>query len=214
MINLLDLRRRLKGRSLGEMYSFDEADKMMPRAYQKANPEGRWLHNDHGIMAEKIPAWMPGWMKKMIIAFQPWQKERRVDHTYPLPLPLTLLEQTGGVQPEWMPWQEGYFGGEAPGAQFRPLPDDPSALSRQLRDRWGKDVRREVLAYHPIPKADQSCLFGVHIDGKVIPCFYVFCKKVPFTKKQFQFYFGLKPDMTWGDFMLNWPEASMGLKAI
>lgn len=212
MINIFDIHRLLKGKSLGEMYSFEEANRMMPVAYQ--HPAGRWLHNDHGIMAEKIPSWFPSWLKKAIIAVQPWQKARRVDHTYVLPLPLKLISGWGGIAPEWMPWQEGYFGGMASDIQLRPVPDDPNSLARSLRDQWGKDIRSEVLAYHPIPKPGQGGLFGVEINGKIVPCWYVSCIKIPFFKKQFQYYFGLKPDMTHGDFMLNWPEWSSGIKGI
>ena len=113
-----------------------------------------------------------------------------------------------------MPWQEDYAGGAAPCAQLRPVPQDPGALSWQLRNVHGLDVQREVLAYHPNPKPGQAGLFGVRIDGDLFPCFYTSAKKVPFTSKQFQHYYGLKPDMTWGDFMLNWFEASAAFKDI
>lgn len=204
MIDLRGLRRRLKGKSLGELYQFDEADKRMPWAYQKKNPDGRWLHNDHGIMTDN----------PVLKALQPWQRKRRVDHTYMLPLPLELIKGWGGIAPEWMPWQEGYQGGYSCKAELRPVPDDPSALSWQLKNVHGKNVYAEVLAYHPNPKPGQAGLFGVRLDGELIPCFYTSAKKVPFTGKQFQYYYGLKPDMTWGDFMLNWPEASAAFKDI
>ena len=69
-------------------------DALMPRAYQKANPQGRPFHNDWPWPFSKIP---------------------RMETAYRVPLPFKMVD--GHSVPRWMPWQEGYP--EAPEAQFR-----------------------------------------------------------------------------------------------
>lgn len=205
MIRYGDLIQHLRGRSVLEIYKTqDEADKHMPWAYQFANPQGRPYHDDWGIMTDN----------RVLKALQPWQRIRRMATYYPLPLPLEPIELSGGWQPRWMPWQEDYDGGVSEKAKLRPVPDDPDSLAWQLKVRHGKNVQREVLAYDPIPEPGKSGLFGVRIDGNLIPCFYTAAKKIPFTNRQVQYYYGLKPDMTWGDLGLYMWETSLGVKRI
>lgn len=204
-MSITGLIRRLKGRSVIEVHkTIEEADRHMPWSYQFANPDGRPYHDDWGIVTEN----------KILKVLQPWQKIKRMSTTYMLPLPLKLIKGWGGIEPEWMPWQQEYEGGASPWAQFRPAPDNLDSLAWQLKNRHGKNVQREILAYHPNPKPGQAGLFGVWLDGKTIPCFYTAARKIPFTNKQVQYYYGLKPDMTWGDFGLYMWETSLGIKSL
>lgn len=185
-VNIIALDKKLDGKSLGASFSTEEADKRMPYSYQFANPQGRPYQDDHGV-----------W---------PLTAVRRMDNTYMLPLPLKLVWSSGPVAPHWMPWQEGYP--EAPGAQLRPM--DPASAAYDLATRFGKPIEREVLAYDPVLPGGQAAVFAVWLDGEWVPCYYTRTDEL--LGRRIHFNYGLKPDMTWGDFMLNWPEVSLTVR--
>lgn len=195
-IDVIDLARRLQGRSLGSLPQ-EQADALMPESYRFSNPNGRPYHDDWA-MAGVSPV------------LQPQTRVRRMDTTYMLPLPLKLVWSKGGVKPNWIAWQEGYPGGGSPDAQFRPM--DPSGAAYDLATRFGKPITREVLAYDPVLPPGAAALFAVYLDGEWRPCYYTATAEV--LGKRVYYNFGLKPDMTWGDFMTNWPEASLTFKEI
>ena len=176
-MNLIDISRRLAGRHVKD-------DTLMPAAYRKG---ARDLHDDWGIF--------------------PFTRIPRRLTTYILPLPFVLVTawNLGGgyAKPRWMPWQEGYP--QAPDAQLRPA--EPGTAAWDLRERFGKPIEREVLAYDPVLPIGQSALFAAWIDGEYRPCYYTMTRSL--FGKRLHHNRGLKPDMTYGDFACNFPEASL-----
>ena len=125
--------------------------------------------------------------------------------TFLLPLPAKLV--SGDVSPRWMAWQEGYP--ESPGAEFRQV--QPGTAAWDLKTRFGKTIEREVLAYDPVPPAGQSAVFAVWLDNAWRECFYTVTKSI--LGRRIHHNRGLKFDMTHGDFMWNFPEASLTMRA-
>lgn len=190
MINLLDLRQRLDGRSLGEMYPTSGADKLMPFAYRFSNPDGRPYHNDWGIMSSN----------PLLKLLQPWQRMRRMDTTYLLPLPAKLIDSSGPIKAEWYPYQEGY-------------PLSPNANVELCS--WGikegellpdpNGTIKAFLTYHPTLPSGQSATFACYIGGEWVECY----RTSTFKKfgKTWTYNYGLKFDLT--DPMWNFPEFSL-----
>lgn len=183
MIDYADLARRLKGRSLGASMSQEEADDLMPLSYRFSNPNGRPYHDDW------TAPWLPRWA-------QPWGKIRRMDTTFMLPLPLKII--SGNMKPRWIPLQEGYVGGLSPEAQVRdsPYPKEAALLG----------YSREVLACDPVGVPGEWGTFAVWLDLEWRECYTTVTKIV--GGRRFHTNRILKPDMTHGDFMLNFPDAS------
>ena len=113
-----------------------------------------------------------------------------MDTTFHLPMPMRLERAWGGVKPVWVKWQDGYLGGESPGAVFRDVLDS-----------------REVLAYDPVLVAGQAAVYSVWLDGKWRPCYYTSSRMV--FGRRLHTNRGLKPDITRGDWHWAWPEASL-----
>lgn len=194
MINYIDLTRRLVGKSLGASLAQNDADTLMPWAYQFANPQGRPLHDDWA--AKGVPSWL-----------QPWTRIRRMDTTFMLPMPMKLVWSSGPVEPKWMPWQETYPGG--------------LTLEAQLRDAQAGSVAaaigcpHEILAYDPVLPIGQSAEYAVWLDGAYRTCFYTSTSLV--GRKRLHTNRGIKPDLTVtmlnnkpvGDMAWNYPEASL-----
>lgn len=189
MINYLDLARRLKGKSLGAqeragILTLEEADALMPWAYRRSNPNGRFFHDDWGI-------------RGLPLSIQPWTKIRRMDTWYRLPLPFKLIWSKGDVRPSWEPWQEGY----------------PMSSIIQLRDAPpGARAPREFLTYHPVLALGQSALFAAEIDGEWMPAYYTTSKKV--FGRRLHINGICKFDVTLGDFGCQFPDASSTYKEI
>jgi hypothetical protein len=182
MIDYVDLARRLRGRGVKD-------DALMPRAYQFANPTGRPFHDDW-----RIP-WLPA-------ALQPWGRIRRMDTTFLLPMPMKLLQAWGPVAPRWMPWQQGYVGGMAP------IPE-AFRLAEAGTEAAARGCAYEMLAYDPVLPAGQAALYAVWLDDAWRPCFYTRTDSV--AGRRIHHNRGLKPDVTLGDFMWNFPEASLSV---
>ena len=71
-------------------------DKLMPWAYQKANPQGRPLHNDWGVMSTN----------PVLMALQPFQDIPRINTAYRVPLP--FKQTKGQCVPQWALWDPSY----------------------------------------------------------------------------------------------------------
>ena len=191
MINILDLRRRLKGKSLGEMYPTQEADKLMPFAYRFSNPDGRPYHNDWGIMSSN----------PLIKSLQPWQRIRRMDTTYLLPLPARLVAYSGPVKQEWYPYQEFY-------------PLSPGAIVE--RCSWSvregellpdpNGTIKAFLTAHPTLPPGQSATFACWIDNEWVECYRT--STFACFGRTWTYNYGLKFDLV--DPMWNFPEWSFG----
>lgn len=130
-----------------------------------------------------------------------------MDTSYRLPLPFRAVETWGIWGPRWMPWQEGYP--LAPGMILRPMQEGGAAWD--LATRWGKPITREVLAYDPVPPKGCGGIFAAWLGNQWVECYYARTDILPFgrilTHNR-----GLKPDMTWGDLMANFPEISLTIR--
>ena len=190
MINLLDLRRRLKGRDVGHLFATqEESDGHMPFAYRFSNPNGRPYHDDWGIMTSN----------PLIKSIQPWQKVRRMDTTYLLPLPAKLVSSSGPVTAEWYPYQEGYP--LSPGANVE-------LCSWNVKEGFllpdPKGTIKAFLTYNPTLPVGQSATFACYIDKEWVDCYYTSTFKLFGKVKTFNY--GMKFDLT--DPMWNFPEFS------
>lgn len=127
---------------------------------------------------------LPRWL-------QPWSYRRRVDSSYRLPMPVFKIR--GNVDPSWTLYQEGYP--LAPGTEIR------------MMQWWDGDRNVSVLRPHILtmhPKYDNGWYVGgVWLKGRVVPCYF------SATYRGWHHNHGLKPDVTHGDYMWNWPEASL-----
>lgn len=141
-------------------------DKLMPLAYQNI-PGGRPLHDDWGIMGK-------------FAALQPWQKIRRIDCAYRVPLPFTIT--SGAKDQKWMLWDSSY----------------PVAPGTRIENR---DVFNGA-AVVSLPHALVDCAvdgsgwttFSGFINGSWTPCFKQFSMVI--FGKRFLYYKGLKQDVT------------------
>ena len=125
---------------------------------------------------------------------------------YNLPLPFKFL--AGNYEPRWMPWQEGYP--QSPAAILRPV--QPGTAAFDLRERFGKDIRSEVLAHDPVPPAGCWGRFAVWLDEAWRECLFTTKKRLPFGK--IWVYNGpVKFDITWGDFGVQAPDIGVGIRS-
>lgn len=131
--------------------------------------------------------WRAPWIPA---ALQPWGRVRRMDTTFLLPLPMKLAWSTGGVRSSLVPWQPNYVGGLAPGFELCDVGGIP-----------------HVEVYHPVLPSGQEAIYSVWLDGQWRPCFYTSTRTV--FGRRLHHNRGLKPDVTLGDFMWNFPEASL-----
>lgn len=191
MINLLDLRRRLEGKSLGEFYLFEDADSRMPWAYQFANkPFGRPYHDDHGIPCKR---------GSLLNKLQPWQWERRMDHTYLFPLPAKLISSSGPVKEVWFPRKADY-----------PMSPGATVTSCSWKIREGEllpDPNGDIeafLTFNPTLPAGQSGRFACWIEKSWVECYYT--STFNFFGRAKTFNYGMKFDLV--DPMWTFPEWS------
>lgn len=183
MISYAKVAAKLCGKSIGASYSTqEEADAHMMWAYQFANPNGRPYHDD--------------WKAKFLPdAIQPWSKIRRMDTTFEIPLPFRMIE--GNMKQRWMPWQEGYP--EAPGIQLRAAVDGSEAQ--------GRGIPREVYAFDPVGGPGEWGRFEGYLFDEWVECYY--SSTIKLFGKRLHTNRIAKPDMTWGDFHVAWPDASL-----
>lgn len=165
-------------------------DKQMPWAYQFANPNGRPLHNDWGIMSSN----------PILKAIQPFQKIKRMDCAYRLPLP---FKQTSGIKfMKWMVWDISY-----------PTVADTPIEDREIFTSAGRFVYPHALVDCAGPG---SATFAALINGEWVDCFKQYHDVV--FGKRLSYYNGLKQDLTVGfhddwtiksDLMAWFPEISV-----
>ena len=142
-------------------------DTLMPWAYQTANPQGRPLHNDWGIMGA-FPA------------LQPFQKIPRIECAYRMPLPFKQI--SGQCNKQWMLWDPSY-------------PASPG-LQTQMMDIWDGEKTQHLLHALVDQQVEDSgwATFAGWINGKWVPCFSSYRAKV--IERRFAYYKGLKMDVT------------------
>lgn len=153
-VDYLKLWDKLEGKSIGAQEragatTLPEADALMPRAYQFANPAGRPYHDDWELRG--IPK-----------AIQPWGKIRRMDTSFILPMPPKVVWSRGDPKPECVPYQEGW----------------PLSPGAELRDTPGGRTPRCLVVYHPVLAAGQAAVFAVWLDGQWVNAFYTVTRNV------------------------------------
>lgn len=154
-------------------------DAQMPWAYQFANPNGRPYHDDWTV-----------W---------PFTRIKRMDTTFMLPMPMKLVWSKGAVLPRWAPWQENYSGGTAPNAKIRRALPGTEAYAR--------NILYEIEVYDPVLPVGQAAVYAVWLDNEWRPCYYTSTQTL-FGRRLYTNR-GVKPDVTYGDFMWNYPEMSL-----
>ncbi len=143
-------------------------DFLMPWAYQFANPNGRPYHNDFGIMGV-----LPG--------LQPWQKIRRMDTAYRVPLP---FKQTKGLSVKRaMLWDMSYP--QSPDLKIEVLPIWDGEKNQYLPHAW-VDCAVE---------GSGSAEFSAFINGAWMPVFTQY-RRVIFGRLFAHYSGGLKQDLT------------------
>lgn len=138
-------------------------DALMPLAYQNI-PGGRPLHNDWGIMSTN----------PILMFLQPWQKIKRMDCAYRVPLP--FKQTKGECAPQWMLWDPSYPA--SPGLQT--------------------EVRSDGYTYALVDCAVEGsggAEFSVWLNGSWTPCFTSY-RKVIFNRLFAHYSGGLKQDVT------------------
>ncbi len=135
------------------------SDSQMPLAYQDI-PGGRPLHNDWGIMSTN----------PVLMFLQPWQKIKRMDCAYRIPLPFKLVK--GINTPAWRRWDTSYP--QAPGVLLELRPDGPWAFTDECETGWST--------------------WAAYINGAWRPCFTLY--RGMWFGKRLSFYCGLKGDLT------------------
>lgn len=186
MINLPALYSRLQ--KLGH-----PTEEQMPWAYQVANPQGRPLHNDWGIMSNN----------PILTALQPYQKITRRECAYRVQLPFKCL--SGPTIKKWLLWDLNY-----PTVPGTPI---------EIRPIWNGEETLH-LPHALVDVADLGATsWAVLIDGGWVECFYQY--STTFFGRRFLYYHGLKQDLTVSppngqdpmrsDLMAWFPEASMSL---
>lgn len=143
-------------------------DEDMPWAYQFANPNGRPYHNDWGLM-DTLPS------------LQPWQRIRRMDTAYRVPLPFRCIE--GSVEKRWMLWDISY-------------PQSPD-LRIENRPIWD-GVKTQTLPHALVDCAIEgsgSAEFSAWINGEWRPVFTQY-RRVIFGRLFAHYSGGLKADTT------------------
>lgn len=165
-------------------------DKQMPWAYQFANPKGRPYHDDWGIMSQN----------PILKAIQPFQKIRRMDCAYRLPLP--FRQTYGNTSRKWMVWDLSY-----------PTVADTPIEEREVFTSDGRFVYPHALVDEGGPG---WTTFAANINGEWVNCFKKYYN--PILGKRFSYYNGLKQDLTVGfnddwtiksDLMAWFPEISV-----
>jgi hypothetical protein len=144
-------------------------DALMPWAYQFANPNGRPYHNDWGVMSSN----------PILKFFQPFQKIRRMDCAYRIPLPFKCT--SGAKTQSWVMWNKSY-----------PLSPDTQIEYRNVETSQGVLNLPFVLIDEGIDGAGWTTWSG-YINGQWVECFkrysvYIFGKRLAY-------YNGLKPDV-------------------
>lgn len=163
-------------------------DSLMPWAYQFANPEGRPYHNDWGIISNN----------PVLKVVQPWQRIRRMDTAYRIPIP--FLKVAGTQEPIPTRWNGTY-----PIAPGTPV---------FMRDYWdGKKTIRvpHVLSMHPVYN-DGWSRQKAWIGDDWVECYFTSSKKV--FGRRLTYYYGLRPDWHHQDTMCWFPEASFSWKKV
>lgn len=143
------------------------SDNQMPLAYQNI-PGGRPLHNDWGfITTNKFLTWL-----------QPWQRIKRMDTAYRVPLPFRIKE--GQNNPANRVWDTLYP--QAEGVKVELLPTGTSygtwALPQALTDDSG----------------DGWTTWEGWIGGRWVNCFWTYQDK--WFGRSLQFYYGVQQDLT------------------
>ena len=157
----------------------------MPRVYQFANPNGRPFRDDWGIMSDN----------PILKALQPWQKVKRIDCAYKVPLPFKKLR--GNVEPIWTPLIKDWP--LAPGAEVK---------MGYYYNGYDHEEIPHVLTMHPIHDegwSDQACYLG----GEWVHCYST--SSYVFRGKRFTWYHGLRLDPHVAGLMCWGPGASFSL---
>lgn len=163
-------------------------DALMPWAYQRANPQGRPLHDDWGVMG-------------VLPALQPWQRIPRIECAYRVPLPFKQI--SGATERRWLPWDISY-------------PTVPGTLieERVVYTSGGKYMIPHALFDCAIGSGWSS--FAAWLGGEWVPCFKQYHKRI--FGRRLAYYNGLKQDVTVSvepdgstksDLMAWFPEISM-----
>lgn len=147
---------------------FKAKESEMPWAYQRANPKGRPLHDDWGVMGA-LP-----WL-------QPWQKIARRDCAYRVPLPFRQIE--GASEKRWVLWTQDMDYPTAPGTLI------------QTRPIWGNGKRYDLRhALVDVGIGEGWRTFAAFIGGAWVPCFREYHRRI--FGRRFAYYNGLKQDIT------------------
>lgn len=144
-------------------------DKLMPWSYQVANPNGRPLHNDWGIMTSN----------PILKFIQPFQSIPRMSCAYRVPLPFKQVE--GASVKQWMLWDTSY-----------PTSPDTPIENKDIWDGVKTQNLPHVLADCAV--GDGWSSFAVNLNGEWVKCFTQYHKVI--AGKRLAYYNGLKQDIT------------------
>ena len=170
-------------------------DSELPWAYQLANPTGRAYHNDWGVMSNN----------PILKALQPWQRIKRIDTAFKVPLPFKII--LGEARREWVRYDGSY-----------PLSPGHPVEYMPVWTEWGTfqvpHVFADVAGWGEVT-------FACWLNDQWTPCFYQY-KKMVFGKRLL-YYYGLKQDLTVdffadgrlkSDWMGWFPEISLSWKKV
>lgn len=141
-------------------------DALMPWAYQFANPNGRPLHDDWGVMGKL--SWL-----------QPWQKVRRMDCAYRVPLPFDISGDVA-VEEKWIIWDPSY----------------PAAPGLRIEDRDARTDHGTFRVPHALVKYAGYGLahYSAFIGGEWIPNVFTKYTGLHFGRR-LSWYKGLHQDL-------------------
>lgn len=147
---------------------------------------GRTVHDDWGIMTNnKVLKW-----------FQPWQKIKRINTAFAVPLPLRKI--AGNGEPEWMPIRNPDY----------PIVKGTPIQMMKHNFGAGEKMYRSVLTMTSVHEAGKWSRQEAYINGEWIECYYT--RSLNIFGNRITFYSGLKVDQ---DGPMCWfPEVSGSIK--
>lgn len=123
---------------------------------------------------------------------------KRIDTAYKVPMPFKKLR--GNQVPHLIPYQEGY-----------PLVPGTDVVNAYYWDGTRSILMPHIMAYDPVPEVGQWGVYAAYLNGEWVECF----RTATYPFKYFGYnrwvsYFGLKSDLTLGDWMAWLWEISEG----
>ena len=119
----------------------------------------------------------------------------RIETAYKIPQPYKQLR--GNQKSRLIPYQIGY-----------PLVPDTKVMLADYYDGIKTISMPHILSYDPVPDVGQWGVYAALLNGEWVECFRT--SKLKYFGKIWVNYFGLKPDLTLGDWMTWYPEISFG----